>query len=393
MAHPQRIFLLAGEPSGDLLGGRLISAMRALGGDQLEFFGVGGSRMADQGMSSLFPMDELSLMGFAEVLPHLPRLIRRLGETRREIERRRPALALTIDSPGFALRLQRQLKAFPLARVHYVAPQVWAWRQSRAARIATDIDHLLALLPFEAPFFERHGLPCSFVGHPIIEEAGRVGDGARFRKRYELPKEGPVVCLLPGSRPGEVRQHLPILEAVATRLWQRHPQLRLILPTLPSLAPMVRSMVEAWPAPPLVLDERADRFDAYAASWLAIAASGTVSLELALARLPMITIYKTGAVTAWLARRMIQVAHVNLANLILSRPAVPELLQEDCTPDRIATSALALLEDEERRADQQAALEEAALRLRGEGDAPPSRQAAARVLDILANGEPRRGSR
>jgi lipid-A-disaccharide synthase len=163
MAHPQRIFLLAGEPSGDLLGGRLISAMRALGGDQLEFFGVGGSRMADQGMSSLFPMDELSLMGFAEVLPHLPRLIRRLGETRREIERRRPALALTIDSPGFALRLQRQLKAFPLARVHYVAPQVWAWRQSRAARIATDIDHLLALLPFEAPFFERHGLPCSFV--------------------------------------------------------------------------------------------------------------------------------------------------------------------------------------------------------------------------------------
>ena len=163
-----RIFLLAGEPSGDMLGGRLIQALRAEGGDSLELFGVGGARMREQGLKSLFPMDELSLFGIAEVVPHLPRLARRLRQTVHEVARRRPDLVLTIDAPGFALRLQHRLTRLPLLRVHYVAPQVWAWRASRAARLTRDLDHLLALLPFEPAYFERHGLPCSFVGHPIV---------------------------------------------------------------------------------------------------------------------------------------------------------------------------------------------------------------------------------
>ncbi|MGI9494227.1 MAG: lipid-A-disaccharide synthase [Geminicoccaceae bacterium] len=378
------IFILAGEPSGDVIGGRLMQALRRrCGRDGVVFSGVGGMRMREQGLDSLFPMDELSLMGFAEVLPHVPKLWRRLAQTRREIARSKPDMALTIDSPGFSLRLQERLKGQQLTRVHYVAPQVWAWRQGRAAKLGTKIDYLLTLLPFEPPFFERYGLDCSFVGHPIIEEAERQGDGARFRRRYELPEDAPTICLLPGSRQTEVSMHMPVLRETATELWKQFPRLRMILPTLPSLAPTIRSMVEDWPLSPMVLEERADRFDAYAASRLAIAASGTVTLELALAGTPHVTIYKTGAVTAWLARRMIDVSHVNLVNLILNRPAIPELLQEDCNPDRITASALRLIEDESVRADQEAALADVLSMLRGDGTDDPSEQAARCVLDLL----------
>ncbi len=386
MARPlerARIFVLAGEPSGDVLGARLMRALRLQGGDGFDFFGVGGPRMKDQGLDSLFPMDELSLMGFTEVLPHVPRLWRRLAQTRREIVGRRPDMTLTIDSPGFSLRLQQRLGGMRLIRVHYVAPQVWAWRQGRAATLGTKIDHLLTLLPFEPPFFQRYGLDSSFVGHPIIEEAGRIGDGRRFRRRYEMPVDAPIICLLPGSRQAEIARHMPVLEATAKRLWQCFPRIRLVLPTLPSLAPTLRGMVDHWPQAPLIMEERADRFDAYAASLLAIAASGTVTLELALAGLPQITIYKTGAVTAWLARRMIHVSHVNLVNLILNRPVVPEWLQEDCDPDRITTSAVRLIRDESLREGQKAALGEVMTMLRGDGDAPPSQQAAKRVQDLL----------
>jgi lipid-A-disaccharide synthase len=385
-----QVFVLAGEPSGDMLGGRLLKALDEQAGDRFEFFGVGGPRMAERGLVSLFPMDELSLMGFAEILPHLPRLARRLRETVCEIRRRRPALVLTIDSPGFALRLQRRLGGLPMLRMHYVAPQVWAWRQHRAARLAGDVDHLLALLPFEPPFFERYGLSCSFVGHPITEEAGQRGDGARFRRRYEVAADAPLICILPGSRRSEVIQHLPLLGQAVAILWRRFSRLRVVLPTLGCLAPLVKQMVAGWRVPVLVLEDRCERFDAYAASWLAIAASGTVSLEAALARLPLITIYRTGPVTAWVARRLIRVPHVNLVNLILGRPAVPELLQEDCHPERIAATATRLLEDEELRVDQQAALAEAMARLGTADGRPPSQRAAARVLEVMADAQQRR---
>ena len=381
----KKIFLLAGEPSGDVIGARLMQALqRGQQDTPVQFFGIGGSRMQARGLNSLFPMEELSLMGFTEVLPHVPNLLRRLTQTRKEIQRQRPDMALTIDSPSFSLRLQKRLDGQALKRVHYVAPQVWAWRRGRAATLGAKIDHLLALLPFEPPFFRRYGLPCSFVGHPIIEEAGRRGNAALFRKRYEQPDDAPIICLLPGSRLSEIKQHMPILRATANRLCQRFPRLRMILPTLPSLTPVLRAMVEDWPVRPLILDERADRFDAYAASWLAIAASGTVTLELALANLPHVTIYRTGAVTAWLARRMISVDHVNLVNLILNRPVVPERLQEDCSPESISGSVLNLIEDPDRREAQKASLGEVMTMLRGGEDGTPSEQAARRVLDLLA---------
>ena len=385
-----QVFVLAGEPSGDMLGGRLLGALRDQAGDRLEFFGVGGPRMAERGVMSLFPMEELSLIGFTEILPHLPRLAARLRSTVAEIRRRRPALVLTIDSPGFALRLQRRLGGLAVLRMHYVAPQVWAWRQERAARLAGDVDHLLALLPFEPPFFERYGLSCSFVGHPITEEAGRQGDGARFRRRYGIPPDAPLICLLPGSRRGEVIQHLPLLGQAVAVLWQRFPRVRLVLPTLAAIAPLVKELVADWKVPALVLEDRAERFDAYAASWLAIAASGTVSLEAALAGLPLVTIYRTGPLSGWLARRLIKVPHVNLVNLILGRPAVPELLQEDCHPERIAATAARLMEDEDLRQAQQAALAEAIARLGPADGRSPSQRAAACILEVMAEAQQRR---
>lgn len=379
----RRIFLLAGEPSGDMLGARLMQALNERTDGGIAFAGVGGSRMAGQGLDSLFPMDELSLMGFAEIVPHLPRLLARMRQTVAAIERLRPDMVLTIDSPAFSLRLQRRLAGHPLQRVHYVAPQVWAWRADRARRLARDLDHLLALLPFEPPFFERYGLACSFVGHPIIEEAGARGDGARFRRRHGLPDEAALLCLLPGSRRGEVSRHLPVLETAMARLGESVPGLRVVIPTLPGIAPMLHEPVGRWPVPALVVDGSTERFDAYAASRLAIAASGTISLELALAGLPFVTIYRTGPLTGWLARRLIRVPHVNLVNLILHRAAVPELLQEECRADRVAEVAASLMADESLRSAQQAALGEAAARLGATDELPPSRRAAERLLTLL----------
>ena len=380
-----RIFLLAGEPSGDAIGARLIHALRDQAPGGLELAGVGGPRMASCGLSSLFPMHELSSLGPVEILVPAPRLWRRLRQTAQEVERRRPNLVLTIDSPGFGLRLQRRLAGRPLVRVHYGAPDAWTWREARVARLARDLDHLLALLPFEPPIFRRYGVPCSFVGHPIVEEMDTHADGARFRRRYQLPPDAPLLCLLPGSRRSEIAQHLPVLEQAVTLIWRQVSQLRLVLPTRPALAPLVKRLVARWQLPVLVLEDRADRFDAYAASSLAIAASGTVALEVALAGLAAITIYRTGPVSAWLARRLTRVPHVNMVNLILGRPAIPELLQEDCRPDRIAAAAVRLIGDEALRRDQEVALAEAVARLRGNDERPPSQRAAARILELLAD--------
>jgi lipid-A-disaccharide synthase len=379
---PGRIFLVAGEPSGDALGARLMQALRDQAQESLAFAGIGGPRMAHGGLLSLFPMAELAPGG---LLPQTPRVWHRLRQTAEEIDRWGPDLVLTIDSPGFALRLQRRLAGRPLLRVHYVAPQVWAGRPARAARLARDLDHLLALLPFEPAFFRNQGVSCSFVGHPMIEEIDAHRDGARFRRRYQLPPEAPVLCLLPGAQASEATAHLPVLEQAVTLIWQRVSQLRLVLPTVPGQTSLIKRLVARWKLPPLVLEDWDDRFDAYAASWLAISAAATSSLEVALAGLPAITIHRAGPLTAWLGRRLIPGPHVNLVNLILGRPAVPELLQDDCRPDRIAAAALRLIGDQRLRADQQAALAEAADRLRCADDRMPSQCAAAKLLELLAD--------
>lgn len=377
------VFVIAGEPSGDALGARVMAALKAKTGGRARFAGIGGPRMAQEGLVSLFPMAELTVMGLTEVLPRLPNLIGRLNATVRAVRACRPDALLTIDSPDFTLRVARRLKGRGIPLIHYVAPTVWAWRPKRARRIARFLDHLMALLPFEPPYFEAHGLACTFVGHPVLESGADRGDGPAFRARHGIAPKAPLLCVLPGSRTSEVRRLLPVFGAAVGRLAQTHPALRVVVPTVAAVADAVAADVAAWPGQPLVVEGEGEKFDAFAAADAALAASGTVALELALARTPTIITYKVSPLTAWLARRLVTVRFVSLVNLVLDRAATPELLQEDCRSDRLADAVTALLDIGAARQVQRAALDEAMARL-GRGERSPSARAAEVVLAVIA---------
>jgi lipid-A-disaccharide synthase len=389
MGERPLIFLVAGEPSGDTLGAQLMAALKRRSDRPLTFVGVGGARMAHEGLHSLFPMDELSLMGAAEIVPHIPRLLRRIRETTSAICAARPDVVVTIDAPGFtfrvAKRVRRQDAGGLMKLVHYVAPQVWAWKRGRARDVAGYLDHLMALLPFEPPYFEVEGLACTFVGHPVVESGADAGDAAGFRRRHGLSEEAELVCVLPGSRRGEVRRLLPIFGATLGRLAQSRPNLRAVLPAVDACRSAIAVVAESWPVPTLVVSGRQERYDAFAAADAALAASGTVALELAMARTPMVIAYKLNPITAMLARRVIKTRYVNLVNLILEREVVPELLLGACRPDRLADAVGRLLDDPAARAAQRVGAEQAIRALHGEG-LKPSERAADVVLSRIAGG-------
>jgi lipid-A-disaccharide synthase len=378
------VFVVAGEPSGDQLGARLMAELKAETGGQVRFAGVGGERMEEQGLQSLFPMAELSVMGLAEVLPHLFKILRRLRQTVTAARARRPDVVVTIDSPSFTLRLMRRLAGIGCPRVHYVAPQVWAWKPWRAKAMAGYLDHLLALLPFEPPIFERHGLKTSFIGHPVVETAGRTFDAAAFRAAHTIPPQAPLICLLPGSRASEVKRLLPVFEETVALLAERHPDLHVVLPTVAGVEQHVRESTRAWPVPVTVVTGAENRYTAFAAAQAAIAASGTVAVELAVAQLPAVIAYRVNRVTAFLARRLIRVRFVSLPNLVMDRPIQPEMLQEDCTPPKLADALQPLLTDTDRRAAYVEACQEAARALGAFGE-PPSRKAARIVLHQIGH--------
>ncbi len=377
------IFVVAGEPSGDMLGGRLMAALKIKG--RVRFAGVGGTRMTAEGLESLFPMRELSVMGYLEVVPRIPRLLARVRETASAARACRPAAVVTIDSPDFSFRVARRLAGEGIPLIHYVAPQVWAHRPGRAAKIARFLDHLLALLPFEPPYFEAVGLPCSFVGHAVVEEGADQGDGRGFRARHGIPPNAPLVCVLPGSRQSEVTRLLPIMELTLAKLARRFRGLRAVVPTVETVASVVIEHAGRWPVETRVVAGRQEKCDAFAAANVALAASGTVALELAIAGVPMVITYRANPLTMWAARRMIRVPYVCLVNLILDRPVVPELLQENCRPDVLAEAVAALLSDEQASAAQTADARRAVEEL-GLGGPPPSQRAAEVVLGIIAKG-------
>jgi lipid-A-disaccharide synthase len=379
------VFLIAGEASGDNLGARLMAALKHRTGNRIRFAGVGGAAMAREGLDSLFPMGEVSLMGLAEILPHLPRLLRRIGETAAEVARLRPRVVVTIDSPEFSLRVARRIADLGIPRVHYVAPQVWAWRGGRARKLAGTVDRLMALLPFEPPYFEDAGLACDFVGHPVIESGADRGDGAGFRTRHGIAPEATVVSVLPGSRHNEVRRLLPVFEGAVQLLARERPDLVVAVSTVEAVRDEVTAAVRAWPRPGIVVTDPAEKFDAFAASRAAIAKSGTVTLELALAGVPMVVCYKVSAITAFLARRLLRVRQVSLVNLLAERVVAPELLQEVCTPAGIAEKVGPLIEEGAVRAEQLAGFETVVGRLGGRSPAP-SERAAEVVLGIIAAG-------
>jgi len=380
MEKEPRIVLIAGEPSGDVLGARLMQALNRADAPGVKIEGIGGEQMTAAGLVSRFPMDELSQMGLVELLPHLPRLSRRLRETADWLRADPPDVLVTIDAPGFCLRLARRLAGGGIPVVHYVAPSVWAWKPARAQRIARLVDHLLALLPFEPPYFTRHGLACTYVGHPALETMAGEADAAAFRRRHGIPAQAALLCLLPGSRRFELGRLLRIFAAAARQLVERHPGLQVVLPTLASVAAQAVAGAKSIGVPVTVVLDPAEKRDAFAASDVALAASGTVAVELAVAGTPAVIAYRANPLSAAVARRMIKVKYASLVNLMLDRPATPEFLQENCRPEKLSAALDRLLTDSGARAAQRAAYSEALALLSVDG--MPSDRAARVVLSM-----------
>jgi len=378
------IYIVAGEPSGDVLGGRLMAALKEKT-PGVRFAGIGGERMAAEGLASLVPLRDLAVMGFLEVLPHARKILRRIRETVADIEAKRPDIVVTIDSSGFTWRVARRLRGngtkIPL--VHYVAPMVWAWRAGRAREIAQRYDKLLALLPFEPPYFEKEGLACAYVGHPVIESGADRGDGAAFRAKHGIAADAPLLTMLPGSRRSEVKRLLPIFGATAALLARKHPSLRIVVPTVATVSESVREAALSWPGAPLIVEGEAERFAAFAASDVALAASGTVSLELAMAGLPSIITYRLNPLTLRVVRRMVRIEYANLVNLLLGREAVPEFVKNDGSPEVLAHAVGALLDDVGAREAQRSAYDDAMRKL-GRGQMKPSARAADEILAMIA---------
>lgn len=387
-----RIFVIAGESSGDALGGALLEGLRQLD-PGLELRGVGGPLMQAQGLDSRFPMDELSVMGLVEVLPKYAHLKRRIAECAEAVLAWQPDALITIDSPDFGLRVAKLVKAASDIRtIHYVAPTVWAWRPKRAAKMARVIDQVLALFPFEPPLMQAEGMRCDFVGHPV---AARMpvsqADAAAFRAANGIDAAAPVLLVLPGSRRGEVSRLLPVFDETLAQLMARHPTLRPVVPAAPQVAEAVQAGVAHWPGHPVVIDPRgrapaafeAEKRAAFAAADLALAASGTVSLELAAAETPMVIAYDMNWLSRQMIRRMLLIDTVTLVNIVSQTRVVPEFLGKACRPEPIATALHRLLDSPDARAAQAEAAR-TTMTLLGAGAEAPGLRAARAVLDGIA---------
>jgi lipid-A-disaccharide synthase len=368
------IFLVAGEPSGDRLGAALMAGLRVLA-PKVSFSGVGGPLMAAEGLVSLFAMEELSVMGIAEVLPKYFPLKRRIAEVAAAVIAAQPDALITIDSPDFCFRVARVVKAANPGQktIHYVAPSVWAWRPGRAAKMAAFIDHVLALLPFEPPYMTAAGMTCDFVGHPVVAEPLAIPQ----------PQLAPLLLALPGSRTSEVTRLMPVFGQVAAAVGEIYPSLRVALPTVRGVAPVVRDLAQSWTVQPDVIEDADQKRQAFADATVALAASGTVSLELAANRCPMVIAYDMHPVTLWMMRRAALIDTVTLVNLVSETRSVPEFIGPRCTPALIAPTVVNLMADGPTRAAQEAAMTLTLLRL-GQGGEAPGLRAARSVLAAIS---------
>ena len=396
-ARPLRIALIAGEPSGDVLGAGLMRALREQTSGNVVFQGVGGAQMIAEGLQSLFPIADLSVMGLVEILPRARLLLRRIDQTARFIQDNPPDVVVTIDSPGFTRRVAQRLfdqrvseHRFPL--VHYVAPTVWAWRPKRAERLTRLYDHLMVLLPFEPPYFEAVGLKTTFVGHPAVETLARARQAEaaaerNFRERHGIAPDARLLALLPGSRKGEVNRLLPVFTDVLRQLKAHDLNLHLLVPTVETVAPVVKAAAPNLPMPATVIEAPAERYAAMIAAEAALAASGTATLELGLAETPTVLAYKVNPITAAIVRRLIRTPYAGLVNILQQREVMPEFLQERCRPELITPALLRLLTEPAARQAQIDACRAGAVQLGSAETIGPSARAARAVLAMVAGGK------
>ncbi|MWD27795.1 lipid-A-disaccharide synthase [Aquicoccus sp. SCR17] len=381
-----RVFVIAGELSGDRLGANFMEGMHTLTGGDVAFDGIGGPRMEAQGLRSLFPMSEINVMGVAEILSQYRALKRRIHETAQAVIDAQPDVLVTVDLPEFSLRVAQLVKARSNIRcVHYVAPTVWAWRPGRAQKMARHIDQVLALLPFEPPYMEAAGMRCDFVGHPVVmDPQASPGEVRDFRDVHGIG-EAPVLLMLPGSRRSEVGRLLPVFARVAERMQAARPDLRLVVPAAASVEEEVSRAVAEWPGRPIVVhpggSEAAvtEKRAAFGAADVALAASGTVSLELAAANTPMVIAYDMSWLSRQIIGRMLRTDTVTLVNLVSDTRIVPEFIGPACRPEPIAAALDRLLEAPEGQRDAMALT----MQRLGRGGEAPGIRAARAVLDGL----------
>jgi lipid-A-disaccharide synthase len=388
-----RLFLVAGEPSGDRLGAALMAGLKSLVAEEIVFRGIGGPLMQAEGLVPLFPMEELSVIGLTEIIANYRRLARRVTDTADAVLREKPDALITIDIPEFSLRVAAQVKARAphLPTVHYVAPTVWAWRPKRARKMARSVDHVLALLPFEPPYMQAEGMGCDFVGHPVVTEPQATeAEIAAFRAKYQIPEGETAILVLPGSRRSEIERLAPIFGEALRPVLARHPGAHVILPAAPAAAGMIGGRIRTWPGRPHVLDPRgmpaadfaAEKRAAFAVADVALAASGTVSLELAASETPMVIAYDM----SWLSRKvvlsMLQVDTVTLVNMVADSRTVPEFIGDNCRPGPIGAALNTLLDNKAARLDQLDAMALTMMRL-GKGGEAPGIRAARSVLAVI----------
>ena len=382
---PLTVFVVAAEESGDRLGAALMLAMSQLHDGEVRFAGVGGRHMAAAGLQSLFPIDQLAIMGFAAIPRLLPLILRRIREAASAVVAARPDVLVIIDSPGFTHRVAQRVRAASpsIPIIDYVSPQVWAWRSYRARSMRAFIDRVLAILPFEPAALERlGGPPCTYVGHPVIERVADLRPGhAEAQRRGADP---PVLLVLPGSRSGEVRRLIEPFAAALDLVSQRAGPVELVLPTVPHLVEHLRQATSTWPMRPRIVVDTGEKFAAFRLARAALAASGTVTLELALAGVPMVTAYRVAAWEAWIARRLGDAPSAILTNLVLGENVVPEFLQEDCVPHKLADALVPLLGDTPQRRRQLDAFPRLDA-LMGIGTTAPSVRAAEAVLRLATS--------
>ena len=383
--RPLRLALVAAEESGDALGGALMGALRRRDG-AISFTGVGGRAMATQGIVSPFDIADLSIIGVASIPAKLPLILRRIRETADMIVTARPDALVIIDSPDFTHRVARRVrKAAPeIPIINYAPPSVWAWRPGRARGMRAYVDEVLAILPFEpAAFAGLHGPPCSYVGHPLAERIGALRPNAEeARRRVADP---PLVLVLPGSRRGEIKRFAATFGAAIALAAERAGPFELVLPTLPHVAAQVAEATAAWPVRPRIVTDAGEKCAAFRGARAALAKSGTVTLELALAQVPTVAAYRIAAWEAPIYRRLVRVSSVILANLVIGENVVPELLQEEFLAAPIAEKLIQLIGDtsERRRQLEGFARLNAVMDIGGE---PPSQKAARAVLDVVGRG-------
>lgn len=378
-----KYYLIAGEPSGDALGFKLMQALKVLD-KKAEFVGIGGDAMQSAGLKSLFNISDLAIMGLAEVIPSIPRVLRRISETIEDIKTQKPDAVISIDSWSFCARIHKKLRKLNLgiSQIHYVAPQVWAWKKKRARTMYKYIDHLLTLFPQEPKYFTPYKLSATFVGHPVIESDIVNGKKGDFRKRHKISEDARLMLVLPGSRHNEVERLLPTFLQVVQNIHNKYNDFAFVIPTVSTVAERVKKMVAASGLPIIVVEGQKERQDAFKEATVAIAASGTVALELAIVDVPHIIAYKVPKLTEWVARHFIHIQFVNLSNILLGREVVPELLQDDCNAEKIEYYVEQFVKHKDIYNRQMQGFENVR-KILGMGQQTPSKNAAKTIIEVI----------